>query len=85
MTCCDKKVRHEFCGNWRACCDLSILAPVTVVGQHRRNRRRARAFQGVTHDQKFHEVVIHGRAGGLNDKDIKATNVFANFNLNFTV
>ena len=37
------------------------------------------------HQNDFHEVIVGGSAGGLDDKDILAANVFIDFDSGFAV
>ena len=41
--------------------------------------------QCVGHDQQFHDVVVGGVAGGLDDEDVLAAHVFLNFHGDFTI
>jgi hypothetical protein len=42
-------------------------------------------LQSVHHDQQFHQVVVGGGAGGLNDKDVAGTHVLVDLDQHFTV
>lgn len=55
---------------------LAVLAGVPVVRHHRGDPGRAGALERVQHDEKFHRVLIHGRARRLHDEDIAAADVF---------
>ena len=46
----------------------------------------AGAFEGVTHDQQLHDIVVDGRAAGrLNHKYILAAHALIDHDLNFTI
>ncbi len=55
--------------------DLAILPGVSVVGNHGCDAVRRGAAQGIDHDEQLHQVVIHGRGGGLDHKDIGAPHI----------
>ena len=38
-------------------------------------RERRRPLEGVEHDQQLHQVLVHRRAGGLDDEDVRAADV----------
>src|SRR5215813_2774456 len=66
------EVRNELGRDGDASHHLAILAAVAVVGKDRGDAPGRRALEGVQHHQKLHEVVVHGRAGGLDHEDVLA-------------
>ncbi len=63
----------------------AVLAGVTEVGDHGGDAAGGRAPQGVRHHQQFHQVVIGGLAGGLDDEHVLAAHVFLNVHGHFAV
>ena len=72
----EKKIRDELRRNWNARLILTILARVAKEGNDRRDPIGAGAPRGVNHDEQLHQVLIGRGAGGLNDENIVAPNVF---------
>ena len=66
------KVCNELCGNGVAALGLAILTRVAEVRYNGGDASRGGAAHCVDHDKQFHEVVVYGTAGGLNDKNILA-------------
>ena len=64
------EVRDKLCGDRVTALGLAVLAGVTEIGDHRRNAPGGCAAHGVNHDQQFHQVVVHGVAGGLHDENV---------------
>src|SRR5438552_336971 len=64
---------------------LAVLARVAVVGQHGRDAMGRRALERVDHDQQLHQRVVHGRAGGLDDEDIRAADVLVDLHVDLAV
>ncbi len=83
--CGGQHVGHELGGNRGAGHDLAVLTSVTEIGNHGGDTGCAGSLESVEHQAEFHEVEVHWRAGGLNDKYIVAAYVFTNFNSNFTI
>src|SRR5690606_37305673 len=63
----------------------AILAGVAEVGDHGGDARRGGAAEGVGHHHQFHQVVVGGRTGRLNQEDVLAANIFIDFNADFAV
>ena len=42
-------------------------------------------LEGVNHEQQLHQVLVHVRAGGLDDKDIRATHIVEDLEVDFSV
>jgi len=58
----------------------AILAGIAKVGDHGGDARGRGAAQGIDNKHQFHQVFVGGRAGGLNNKNIVAAHVLADFN-----
>ena len=63
----------------------AILTGVAEIRDTGGNAFGRSAFQGIDHQNDFHEVIVGGSAGGLDDKDILAANVFIDFDSGFAV
>ena len=48
-------------------------------------RRADGAPQRVDHDQQFHQIVVGGKAGGLDDEHVLAADIFLDLDKNFHV
>ena len=42
-------------------------------------------LQGVDHQQQFHQVAIHRRAGRLDDEDVRAAHIFLDLQMDFAI
>src|SRR5699024_9891082 len=62
-----------------------VLAVITKVGDNGCNTASRGTTNCICHNKQFHEVVVSGVAGGLNDKNVFASNVFMNFYGNFAI
>lgn len=71
-----EQIGHELGGDGDARLVLAILAGVPEERDHGRDAVGAGAARGIHHDQELHEVLIRGGAGGLDDEDIAAPDVF---------
>ena len=63
----------------------AVLTGVAEIRDTGGNAFGRSAFQGIDHQNDFHEVIVSGSAGGLDDKDILAANVFIDFDSGFAV
>src|SRR3569623_1388096 len=52
-----------------------VLARITEIRDYRSHARGRRAAHRVHHHQQFHDVVVGGNAGGLDDEDVLAADV----------
>ena len=74
--CLGDQVGHQLGRNRRARAALPVLPGIAKIGDHRRHPPRTGTAQRVERDQQLHQVVIGRKAGGLDDEDILATNIF---------
>lgn len=81
----DKQVGDEFGGDGHAGLIFAILAGVAVKREDGRDARSAGAPQGIHHDEHFHQMMIGGRRGRLNDVNIFAAHVFLDFDESLAV
>ena len=63
----------------------AILAGVAEVGHHRGDAGGRGPTQRVDHDNQFHQVVVSWCAGGLQDENILAADIFIQLNGSFAV
>ena len=63
----------------------TVLAGVTEIRNDRRDAFGRSTLQRVHHDDEFHQVLIGGGAGGLNDEHVAGADVLGNFDGDFTV
>ena len=78
-------IRHQLGGDRHAAFVLAVLPGVAVIGNHGGDPIGACPLETVDHDQQFHEVVVDRRAGGLDDVDVAAADVFVDFAGDFAV
>ncbi len=69
------QIRHQLGGDRNPRPVLLVLARITVVGDHSRDSGSRGAFQSIEQNQQLHEVLVHWRAGWLNDEDVRAADV----------
>ena len=51
------------------------MAGIPVVGKYRGNSLGRGELDGLEKQEEFHEVVVDGRRGSLDDKHVRASNV----------
>ena len=71
-----QQVGHQLGGNGNAGLVLAVLAGVPEEGDHRGDASGAGTAGGVHHHAQFHDVMVGGGAGGLNEENILAADVF---------
>ena len=57
---------------------LLVAAPVSVVGDHRRDAAGRRSPGGVDHDEQLHQVIVDRRRQGLDQEHVPFTYVLLN-------
>src|SRR5258706_6521751 len=65
--------------------DLAVLPGVAVVRDDRRDALRRGALEGVEHQEQLHQVVVAGRAGGLDHEHVAAAHVLLDLDLALAV
>jgi hypothetical protein len=70
-----EEIGDELCGDRDAGLVLAVLAGVAEEGDDGGDAVRAGPAGGVHHDEKLHEVLIGGWAGGLDDEYVAAADV----------
>ena len=58
---------------------FEILPRIAVIRHHNRDPLGGCTTEGIDHDQQFHRRFVHWRTGRLHDKNIFATDAFADF------
>lgn len=71
-----EEIRAELRGNRDAPFVFTVLPRVSEVGNDRGDSRGAGASQTVDDDEQFHEHVVHGAAGRLDDVNVFSSDVF---------
>jgi len=79
------EVSDEFGGNGDARLVFAVLAGITIERQNGGDAVGASAADGIDHDEQFHQVMVGGRAGGLNDVNVFASHIFLDFDEGFAV
>lgn len=72
----DEEIGNEFGGDGDAGLVFAVLPGVAEKGDNCRDAGCASAAGGIDHDEEFHQVLVRGRAGGLDDEDIAAADIF---------
>ena len=73
---CRGEIRHDFRGNRHARLIFSVLAPVSIIRNHRGNPIGRGPFQRINHEPQFHPMLVNRIAAGLKQKDIFAPHIF---------
>ncbi|MOA08907.1 hypothetical protein D3C78_1287070 [compost metagenome] len=63
----------------------AVLAGIAEIGNRGGDAASGSAAQCINHDHDFHQVVIGGSTGGLQDEDVLATHVLVDFDHHFAV
>ena len=71
----DQEIGHQLCRNRHSRTVFAILACIAKERQHGGDAVGAGTPHGIHHDEQFHQVLVGGRAGGLNDVHIAAADV----------
>ena len=58
---------------------LLVCSSIGIVGNHCGDTIGGGAFEGIDHNEQFHNRTIDGRAEGLNNKDILPAHIFIDF------
>ena len=69
-------IGDELCGDGIAALGFAVLPCITKVGNDSGNTTGRGAAAGIDHNQQLHQMVIDGLAGGLNEKNVSATDGF---------
>ena len=64
---------------------LAVLSGVAVVGDDDGDAAGTGTVQGGDHEEELHEVVVDGRAGGLDDVDVLASDVLVDHDVDLTI
>jgi len=70
------EVGHQLRRDRHAALVLAVLPGVAVVGDDGGDPRGAGALEAVQHHEQLHQVLVDRRAGGLNEIDVAAADVF---------
>ena len=75
----------SFAGDGDAGTVFAVLARVAVVGNDGGDAACGGAAERVLHDEQLHEVLVGGIAGGLDEEDVGAADVFEQLEVDFAV
>ena len=78
-------IGNQFCGDGVPGLGFTVLPGVTEVGDNGGNPACGCTAAGIDHYQQFHQMVIDGLAGGLNQEYVGATNGFFQGDGSFTI
>ena len=79
------QIRAELGGDGVSGLGLPVLAGIAEIGDDRGDPAGGGPFEGVDHDEKFHEVIVDGLAGGLHHKHVGASDRLKNRTGDFPV
>ncbi len=79
------QIGHELRRNRRARAGFPILPRIAEIGDHRGDTARRRPAERVGDDQEFHQVVVGRKRRRLDDKGVRAADVFLDFDEDFHV
>jgi hypothetical protein len=82
---CRQHIGHQLGADGHTRCHFFILAGIAVVGHHGGDPTGRGPFEGIDHQKQFNQVVIDRVAGGLDDENIFAPDIFIDFDLDFTI
>ena len=80
-----QKIGDQFGGNRHTGTVFAILTGIAEVRKNCGDAGGAGAAGGIDHDEQFHDVVIGGIAGRLNQKDVSAANILFKLSEDFPV
>jgi hypothetical protein len=81
----DDHVGDQLGGDRRARPRLTVLARITEIGNDRGDAARGGTFQRIDNDQQFHQMVVGGCRGRLDDEHVLAADVLLHLDENLVV
>ena len=81
----DEQVGDELGGDGDAGTVFAILARIAVVGNDGGDAAGRGAAERVLHDEQLHEVLVSRIAGGLDEEDVGAADVFEQLEVNLAI
>ena len=82
---CGKHICNNFCGDRVTGFCFSVLTCISEIGHYCGDSSCGCTFERIDHNDEFHEVVVNGVAGGLDDENIGSADGFLKGNAYFTV
>jgi hypothetical protein len=70
------QVGHQLSRDRRARAGLAVLAGIAEIGDDGGDPARRAAAQGIDDHQQFHQIVVRGKTGRLDDENILTAHVF---------
>src|SRR5947199_10686731 len=56
-----------------------------MIRNHRRDTPGGGPFEGINHQQQFHQVLVHRAAGRLHSEDVSAAHILLNLYISFAI
>lgn len=78
-------IGHQLCRNRVSRLGLPVLAGIAEIGNHGGDPAGRGALERVDHHQHFHQVVIYGVAGGLNDEHVASADTLIQRSIALTI
>ena len=81
-----QQVCHQLCGDRLTTASFAVLACIAIVRNYSGDMICAGTFEGISHNEQLHNVIVNNRAAGrLYDENVFTTYTFIDHNLNLTV
>ena len=80
-----EEVGDKLCGYRDAGLIFAVLAGVAVVRKDGGDTPRRSALKSVDHEEQFEQVIVDGIRAGLHDKDVGATDIFEDLEIDLAV
>ena len=81
-----EQVSHQLSSDGLTAASLAVLTSIAIIRNYSGNMVSAGTFEGISHNQQLHHIVVNnGATGGLYDEDILTTYTLVNHYLDFAV
>ncbi len=81
-----KEIRDHFSGNrYASGAHAAVLTGIAEIGNNRGNTTSRSSTQRVDHHNQFHQIIIGGSTGGLDDENITTAYIFINLYTHFAI
>ena len=75
----DQEIGHQLGGDGHPGRHLAVLAGIAEIGDDRGDPPGRGPLHRVDHEQEFHQVVVGGRTGGLDQENVPAPDIVGDF------